>query len=311
VRRAGVSAVVAASCLLAAGLAGANGRPRPGTAAQVAHLVAVSHEITQVSPSVAAQLSGPSDVPQRYYPAVANGCSTVTRCVFGDVRGKRTIVVFGDSHAMMWVPALDPIARRAGDRLVVLWAPACPASMVTGYAYVEEVVTTNAECASWKATQIHSIHALRPTLVLIGERTGAIVHAATHARFTTAQWEAGLKATVTQLKAGLPMTKVAVLEDLVFFDADVPVCLSAYPSAVQKCSVPNPNPKYPGQQAAESEVARATGATFVRTRQWFCTTHCSPIVGSIVTYYNEGHVSATYAEFLSGVLGTALAPLLH
>lgn len=310
-RRAALSSIVAASSLLASGLAGAS-PSTPGTAAQVAHLVAVSHEITQVNAQVAAVLSGPSDIPQRRFPVIANGCNTVTQCVFGDPKGKRTIVLFGDSHAMMWVPALDPVARKDGDRLILLWAPACPASMVTGYAYIEEVVTTDAQCASWKATQIHSIHSLRPTVVLIGERTGAIVHVSDHARFTTAQWEAGLKSTISQLKSGLPKTKIGVLEDLVFFDADVPVCLSAFPTEVQKkCSVPNPNPKYPGQQAAESEAARLTGATLVRTRQWFCTTHCSPIVGSMVTYYNEGHVSATYAAFLSGVLGSALAPLLH
>jgi SGNH domain (fused to AT3 domains) len=312
VRRAVFSCVVAASAVLASGLAGAARTPTPGTAAQVAHLVAVSHKITHVDAKVAAVLSGPSDIPQRRYPAIANGCNTVTQCVFGDPDGKRTIVLFGDSHAMMWVPALDPIAREAGDRLVLLWAPACPASMVTGYEYVEEVVTTDAQCASWRATEIQSIQALQPAVVLIGERTGAIVHASDQSWFTTAQWEAGLTATITQLQTGLPDVKIVVLEDLVFFDSDVPVCLSAYPTEVQKkCSVPNPNPKYPGQQTAEREAAKATGATFVRTRQWFCTTHCSPIVGNMVTYYNEGHVSATYAAFLSGVLGSSLAPLLH
>ena len=311
-RRVGLASLVAAGAVLASGLAAASGRPAPATAAQVAHLVAVSHEITKVSPSVAATLSGPSDIPQRYYPAVANGCNTVTQCVFGDVKSKRTIVLFGDSHAMMWVPALDPIARRNGDRLIVLWAPACPVSMVTGYVYVEEVVTTNAQCASWKTRQIASIHALHPALVLIGERTGAIVHVSNDEWFTHAQWAAGLLATVRRIQVGLPNTRIGLLEDLVFFDAAVPVCLSAYPTDVQaRCSVPNPNPRYPGQQAAEREVAAATGAMFVRTRQWFCTAHCSPIVGNIVTYYNEGHVSATYAEFLSVVLGAELSPLLR
>jgi SGNH domain (fused to AT3 domains) len=312
VRRAVLAPLVTVISLLAGGLAGATGAPTPGTAAQVARLVALSHRITQVDATVAAVLSGPSDIPQRHFPAVANGCNTVTQCVFGDVRGSRTVVLFGDSHAMMWVPALDPVARHDGVRLVLLWAPACPASMVTGYTYIEEVVTTNAQCASWKQAEIRAIHALHPAAVLIGERTGAIVHAATHARFTTAQWAAGLQATISRLKAGLPATKIGVFEDLVFFDSDVPVCLSAYPTAVQaRCSVANPNPRYPGQQVAEREVARATGAALIATRQWFCTTRCSPIVGNMVTYYNEGHVSATYAEFLSGVLGTELAPLLR
>ena len=35
-------------------------------------------------------------------------------CVFGDPAGSTKVVIYGDSHAGMWVPALSEIARREG-----------------------------------------------------------------------------------------------------------------------------------------------------------------------------------------------------
>jgi SGNH domain (fused to AT3 domains) len=299
---------IAVALLAMAGTAGASSAP--GTATQIKQLVAASHKITQVDAKVASVLSGPSDIPQRFYPVVANGCSTATQCVFGDTRSKRTILLFGDSHAMMWVPALAPAGVRYGFKLVVLWAPACPAADVSDYRYVEEVVTTNAGCAAWKAASIRLVKQIRPALVLIGERTAAIEHRSTGKWFSRAQWQAALTATIVKLRS--PQTKVAVLQDLVFFNSDVPTCLASYPSEVQKqCSARNPNPRFPGQQVAEQLAARATGSSFLTTVPWFCNASCSPIVGNYVTYYNEGHVSATYAGYLSGVVGAAVVALLR
>ncbi len=306
-RRAMVGGALAAVLALIPAVALA-GSSVPGTASQVHHAVAVSHSITKVDAAVAAELSGPSDIPQRLYPVIANGCNTVTQCVFGDVASHHVIVLFGDSHAMMWLPALNPAARKDGDRLVLLWTPACPAADVSGYRYVEEVVPTNAQCAAWRQKAITAIQKLRPAAVLVGERTAAIVHASTGQPFTAAQWFTGLAVTVAALLKATP--HVGVLEDIVFFDGSVPNCLAAYPNQVQRCSVKDPNPRFPGQQVAEQAVAKATGATFVKTNQWFCTARCSPIIGNFIVYYNEGHVSAHYAEYLAAVMRTAIAPLL-
>ena len=56
--------------------------------------------------------------------------SSLPSCVFGDPRARRTIVLYGDSHAGMWFRAMDGIAHRSGWRLVVLFKPGCPASLV-------------------------------------------------------------------------------------------------------------------------------------------------------------------------------------
>ena len=49
-----------------------------------------------------------------------------TPCVFGDTARARTLVVFGDSHAMQWMPALDSIAKATGYRLLGFYKIVCP-----------------------------------------------------------------------------------------------------------------------------------------------------------------------------------------
>lgn len=306
--RIGVALLVAAT-LSTSALAGATSSTKTGTAAQVAHLVATSHTITKVDSKVAGELSSQRLDPQLVYPVVRHGCSTATQCVFGDVKANRTVVLFGDSHAMMWLPAMIGVANADHLRLVLLWAPACPASNVKGYDYTEEVVAPGYRCPKWRAVAFGLIAKMRPIAVLIGERTAAIVHASDRSPFTTKEWTPALESTINRIKS--KATKVAVLEDLVFFDSSVPPCLASYPSAVQTCSEANPSPTFPGQQAAERAAAKTTGTTFFPTRQWFCVTRCSPIVGEMVTYYNASHASAIYTAYLAGVMGTALAKVLR
>ncbi|HVX32057.1 MAG TPA: SGNH hydrolase domain-containing protein, partial [Solirubrobacterales bacterium] len=52
-------------------------------------------------------------------------------CVYGDTRGHRTLILFGDSHALQFFPALEVVAERNRWRLVVLTKRECPAAEVT------------------------------------------------------------------------------------------------------------------------------------------------------------------------------------
>ena len=56
--------------------------------------------------------------------------TTIPACVFGDVHGTHTMVLYGDSHAGMWFDALDYIATQNHWRLVYLGKGDCPADML-------------------------------------------------------------------------------------------------------------------------------------------------------------------------------------
>ena len=105
---------------------------------------------TIIPATMAADLPASSnDWPSRVFPSLGpvgtDHCVAATSCVFGDSRSRQTIVLFGDSHAVMWLPAIEPAAARRHWRLIVLWQPTCPVARISHFTYVDSV--PNRQCA--------------------------------------------------------------------------------------------------------------------------------------------------------------------
>lgn len=90
---------------------------------------------------------------------------TSPACVYGAVASDTTLVLFGDSHAAQWFPALEQVAARRRWRLVSLTKSACPSAMVSvlnpslGRAYVE--------CDRWRRRAFARIDSLHATIVVV------------------------------------------------------------------------------------------------------------------------------------------------
>jgi hypothetical protein len=281
--------------------------PSPGTAAQVAALVAASSKIQQLPSDLVPNLfEVVNDDTGSYYSPSGQGCPTFTKCVFGDTKATSTVVLFGDSHAYMWLPSLVPLAISEHFRLVLAWSAACPAATVN----VWDVAThsINAACNKFRTATIKAIDKLKPELVLLGSRTTEVA-GANDAPISDAVWKAGLETTIRSLPT--KPTKIAVIGDITQFSVLLPDCLAAEGNHIQSCSTPDPNPMIPGHYAAEKQAAAATHATYINPQPWLCTTTCSPVIGKYAAYYNNNHVTATYAAYLASVFSAAITPLLH
>jgi hypothetical protein len=280
--------------------------PSPGSASAVASLVARSSRIEQLPDNVTPNLfEAINDDAAAYYPVTERGCRGVAKCVFGDRSSKTTIVLFGDSHAYMWLPALVPYAVHERIRLVLVWLAACPAATVTVWDGSSD--SPSASCNAFRASSIASIRKIDPTIVLLASRTTQ-VNGPSGGVISSSTWMRGLETTIRALKT--PSTKVAVIGDIAQFSVLLPDCLSAEQGDVQACASPDPNPKIPGHYAAEQEAARATHVAYLNPQRWLCTKSCSPVIGNMIAYYNNDHVTATYAAYLATVFSTAVAALL-
>jgi hypothetical protein len=278
----------------------------PGTSKQVSNLVTASMHIDSLTATTSGELAAaPNDFSWAHYPSLGGSssstCLTATSCVYGDVKAKKTVVLFGDSHALMWLPAIAPAVTAHKEKLVVLWTNLCPASSVKFYDPKQDDPT---HCDSWRATMIGIINKLAPSLVIIAERT-AEVASGPYAFFNNAQWQVGLTKTIRELKKGT--TKVAVIESAVAFRSIIPECLAANPNSVQKCSEVAPKPSGGLLQQAQINSAKATGSLLVRSAWWLCAGKaCSPVIGNFIVVIDTGHISFSYAKYLSGVMGSAL-----
>jgi SGNH domain (fused to AT3 domains) len=284
--------------------------PAPGTSSQVAKAVAASTSITTLTKKVADEVyNSPNDNPAIDYPQTRNGCATASSCVFGDKKSSKKLVIMGDSHAQMWIPALNRIGNSLKMKVIVLFLARCPAASLNVWLAVYDASYTL--CTTTRTKWITAINKMHPVTVLLSDHTNAVYTAASNGAqlFTSAQWQVGEETTITDLHAS--KAKIAVLGDFITFDQAPPQCLATYPTQVQKCASPNPNPDRPNLESAEVAAAKAKKVLYVDPTKWLCTTtSCSPVIGTYIAYYDAFHLSCTYAAYLSGVLQSSLKKVL-
>jgi len=302
-------ALSASVALLSAGVLGPTRSVAPGTPRQVASLVAQSSHITRLPSAAAAQLlDGGHDTSYRLYPSSWACAGSLTGCVFGDASSHKVVVLFGDSHMLMWLPAIAPAATRARVKLVLIYANSCPVAIIGNFSLYQGTDGTLVGCERFRNLAIEAIRAMNPSAVIIAERTTLVYSEPSHVLFTPLQWQLSLETTILRLKT--PTMKIAVMQDTNWFDVNPMSCLAAYPSQVQRCDEPFPNRKDHSNWRAEYYAAKAMGAQYVWTRPWLCTAVCSPVIGRYITNFDNGHLSATYAAYLSRVVGDVLKPIL-
>ncbi len=270
----------------------------PATAAQVIAQVAASSKIKSLTPGMLSQLSSIASSAADTYYKLPTGCLTPTACVFGVTTSKRTMVLVGDSHSRMWLPALVAMANDNGFRLVVIGHDSCPV--------VSVVIPGGAfnYCAADRATAVAVINAMKPQVVLMGNRTSYPSY-----KGTQAQWQAGVTATLAALAPS--RATVGIIGDIQVFNLNVPSCVSLHPNGLALCGMKNPNTAIPGHEVGEAAAARAAKVTYVDPTPYLCTaTSCSPVIGDYVVYVDSQHLAVPYVAYLTGVLTTALSPLL-
>jgi SGNH domain (fused to AT3 domains) len=296
--------------MAAAAGAGAAATPapvKPGTSKQVAQLVAAAQSIKKLPSVLTPSLAdAPKDQPETYFPSLTDCVTnnvTAPSCVFGDVNGTKTMVLFGDSHAYMWFSALDEIAIAAKWKLVALLDYGCPVADVTVWNSVTKAPDTG--CPPHRKAMIERIDKLNPNLVIMAEKFVPLD--AKRQAISDTKWEAALEKSLAALHS--PSMKKVLIGNTMQIE-NMFTCLAANPSNIQRCSVPEDNASTIGQRAAEVTAATAEKVHYINEIPWLCSTTCTVVIGHFIAYDSPGHLSNTYALYLEGVLKQALRPYM-
>ncbi len=278
--------------------------------------VAAAPRIRSLPPGLQPPLTDATANTVLNFPGFSKGCvsypreSSVPICPMGDPHGAKLIVVYGDSHASMWIPALDPIAREAGWRLVVLSKLYCPASLVvvTNPPGWDQPGQPYQVCNAWHSWVLGWLARNRPNLLVITQRDGSFYRrpsagGITTPAFTTSQWQAGLKELLAHSKRS--SGRVLVLGDTPLLDQSPPICLSIHPHNLSECSTPTVQAVSP-YLASEQAAASQTGASYINTTPWFCSATCTAVVDRYIVDWDQDHVTNTYARHLSNVLSQSI-----
>ena len=236
-----------------------------------------------------------------------NGCVLSWRdveqpeCVSGDVGAATTVALVGDSHAAMWHPALEPVARERHWRLETMSKVLCPLmELPINSPYLGRTFT---ECGQWRGDAIARLEKERPRLIVLdmARRYGA--------DFGFTSYDQAWLDSLTRLVQRLRGTGagVLVLGPVPDPHSTVPTCVSAHMDNATECSPVRSVAVNDTGIAAEAAATAAGGGQYADLSELFCTAdRCPVIVGNTLVYRDDNHVTIEYAQ----VLGPLLADLV-
>jgi len=228
----------------------------------------------------------------------------VKTCIAGDPQAARSLLLFGDSHAAHWYPALDQLGRTQGWRIVSITKSACP--------WVDTPVDVEQggfrrpyrECRDWHRDALVAIAGMRPDLVLLSSGS--------RYRVAPTAWQAGAQRTLMAVTAA--GASAVVLHDTPWPGFNVPTCLMRADhrgaNAASACAFGRDAALERGRPIADAERRAARlvpGVALADPTLWLCPGDQCPVVADgIVRYSDHSHLSATHARSLAPALAAVV-----
>jgi peptidoglycan/LPS O-acetylase OafA/YrhL len=243
------------------------------------------------------------------------GSARLVECEFGDHGSGKTVVLFGDSHADQWFPALERVTMKEGWRLITMVKSSCPAARVEVYSVAFKRI--DHECSGWREAALARITQLHPAAVLIGDSVGYVEgqeRDAEHDRLLSAsQWREGMRSMLQYLDSfGL---ETVVLADVPRAGFNVPTCLSravAHDRPTQECMLQRNLSLDDNVRAAEANAAsHFSTVRIVDFTDELCSgSVCPPVIGGQVVYRDNNHLTASFARTLAPAFALRVVPLV-
>jgi hypothetical protein len=243
--------------------------------------------------------------------AYADGCHVMpkvrkaTGCTYGDTDSDFTVLLMGDSHGAMWLPAFEAIAARRGWKIHLLTKSSCPPARISikrkGKVYVE--------CDAWRTSAFKVIRKLKPDLAVLTSTADYKldgVKVRYSRKYLTAWREAWAD---TMRTIGRSAGEVVMLNDVPKWTQDSVECLTKHADDVRVCATRRDVAVRPDMTEAFRQAADDAGAVFVDPSVLVCPDDPCPVVdGRYLVTYDTSHITPVYSRLLSEQL-EALLPV--
>ncbi|MGW4523872.1 acyltransferase family protein [Amycolatopsis sp. NPDC004378] len=207
----------------------------------------------------------------------------------------KRIVAVGDSHIQQYLAALKPMAEKNGYEITFMLKGACPFSTRS------EAMPDDPGCLAWNSAAQREILALHPDAVLTlasrDVRPGLTER--TPQGFVD-QWK-------VLDRAGIPVVAVRDNPRLGFSPT---TCIDTRGTKAPECSVPRRTLlAEPPPYAAVAGIPPSVSV--LDFSDYFCGhSLCRPVVGNVLVYMDDNHVTASFMTTLSPVLEKAMVAAL-
>jgi peptidoglycan/LPS O-acetylase OafA/YrhL len=221
-------------------------------------------------------------------------------CTFGEISNpESTMVLFGDSHAAQWFPALKAIAESRHWKLVTIIKSSCSPMIVKTLNTMRAIEA----CEQWRKLSIAMIQEMRPDMVIMSS-SSRYPQRDSSKLIDASDWERGSRDTFLALAGhGIAIT---FIRDTPHADYDVPPCLAQLAWNGRASCPPLLRTKALNEDIYRAQLRAAAGIADVKIIDMADTIcgkdSCEPQQGDIVKYRDTDHLTSKYAESIAGAL---------
>lgn len=252
--------------------------------------IPLQKKITKVSPDPAL---ADKDYGQLFFDDCMAWDEEITQpeCTYGNKDSDKKVLLFGDSRAMLYFPAIHKIAKKRDWRLVGLIRGNCTPAMVT----YEEF------CDRWRRNMLTRIFQKeKPGMAIVSTATKNMYSVTVEGRKLSRKASQpylieGMVKTINTLRS--LGTRVIILRDHTGSPFKASKCVARNPRNIKRCAF---RPIDRSEKAFELAAARQTGTQVIDVQPMFCRpTICPAVIGDVPVYLDRYHITATYSETLA------------
>jgi hypothetical protein len=221
-------------------------------------------------------------------------------CQGGDLNSKKVIVVYGDSHASMWMSAIDVIGKKYGYKVHLFAKLACPLVEVPIWSY--QLNRPFTECTQWQQKVYPLIQSLNPEIIIVTDQWKPAVIDGKKSDFDTPfMWEKEFPIAISRVAK--MAKKVFVIGNNPSLTQDPVDCASKPRVNLALCSAGRTQADNAKFNGIEAKATRSVGGTYIDTVAWACTASLCPIViANTLAYFDQWHFSESYVKRLTPAL---------
>ncbi|GAA2835644.1 peptidoglycan/LPS O-acetylase OafA/YrhL [Aminobacter aminovorans] len=237
--------------------------------------------------------------------------TTPRSCSLGAKLPRKTIVLFGDSHADHWSTPLARIAETNNWRLVTYLKSSCSVAAVPTWNV--RLMRAYGECDVWRQTAMKEIAGLKPDAVIVSQFSYSYVENDVNGGLehlvSRDVWADGLRASLATLrKTG---AEVVLLRDVPVHKSYLDRCVARSLWQGRSSTVcDTPRQEAIDERVSKAEQAAASGLEGVRyvdLTELFCNdTTCPAMIGGKLTFRDRHHMATPYAATLAGSVQRAI-----
>lgn len=211
-------------------------------------------------------------------------------CEFGRKEAKDTVVLFGDSHALQYFPAMERIADEKEWKLVGLSRGNC---LIADVRY-------RVKCDEWRENALERIERVRPELVVVSSSTLDRFRVKVAGdELSRGDSQPYLVDGLTRVLERLKRTgaKVTVIRDQARAPLIPAECVAEHPDRLRRCDF---EPARRDEWAFDRDAAKRAGVRLIDPMPILCKDgRCPVVIGDALVYRDTYHLTATFARTLA------------